>query len=89
MRLKRVGIFFAATGALAMLSLAFLLLGAVYALAQVMPRWAAALLVGVFTLAAAGALAWGAIAELKEITGLRETSRTVRENLTWSRQPGQ
>jgi uncharacterized membrane protein YqjE len=87
-RLRRVGILFGAAAALAVLSLAFLLMGLVYALAQALPYWAAAVLVGLFTLAVAGGCAWGAISELKDITGLRETSRTVKENLTWSRQPG-
>ena len=76
------------TGAvIALFAVFFLLLTVVYALALVMPGWAAALIVGATLAAAAGVTLMAGRTRLRQIHPMPErTVETVKENVEWTKQ---
>jgi fatty acid desaturase len=84
---SRVGIGAAALAAAALIAFSgwlFLLLAAVYALAIVVPPWAAALIVGVLVLALAGVLALIGRNRLRaDALTPERTLRSLREDQAW------
>jgi apolipoprotein N-acyltransferase len=69
-----------------LLAVFFLLLAAVYALAIVIPAWAAALCVA-FAVSVAVALTMAAgLKRFKTVRGAPETVSTVQENVEWAKQ---
>jgi uncharacterized membrane protein YqjE len=65
----------------------FLLLGSTYALSEMMPRWAAALAVGL-VIGAAGALCVGrGIKKSREARAVPKTAASLQENVEWAKQP--
>jgi hypothetical protein len=76
----------AAGGLMGLYILGFLGLAAGAALAYVVPRWAAWLIVaGVYMLIAAGAAMFGIRQMKKGPNGPEETKRTVKEDVEWAR----
>ena len=86
-KLSRAGVGAAALAAAALIAFSgwlFLLLAAVYALAIVVPPWAAALIVGVLVLAIAGALAFYGKSRLRaDALTPERTLRSLREDQAW------
>jgi len=84
---KSAGMALAMAAVTGLFGLAFLLLAAVYALALVLPNWAAALIVGgVMALIAAVSLGTGK-KRMKEIHPKPErTVETIKENVAWAKQ---
>jgi len=86
-KLSRAGIGAAALAAAALIAFSgwlFLLLAAVYALAIVVPPWAAALIVGVLVLAIAGVLALIGKNRMRADALMPErTLRSLREDQAW------
>ncbi len=77
---------FAAAGAVGLFVLAFLGLAAAVALDLVLPAWASRLIVaGAFLLIALAALLWGVRRAKRPSMDLRETRRTVQEDVEWAR----
>jgi|ERR1039457_6628808 uncharacterized membrane protein YqjE len=71
----------------AILAILFLLLMAVYALALVMPRWAAALIVGAALAVVAGVTLPAGVRRFKQIHPTPErTVETIKENVEWAKQ---
>jgi uncharacterized membrane protein YqjE len=65
----------------------FLLLAIVYALAIVMPAWAAALIVGVVLFAVAGGVASAGLKRFKHVHPAPDkTIESLKENLEWAKQ---
>ena len=74
--------------ALGLYAIGFLLLGVVYALALVMPYWAAALCVGIVLAAVAAALIGVGRGRLRQVHAKPEqTIKTVKENVEWIKNP--
>lgn len=86
-KLSRAGVGAAALAAAALIGFSgwlFLLLAAVYALAIVVPPWAAALIVGVLVLAIAGVLALIGKSRLRaDALTPERTLRSLREDHAW------
>jgi uncharacterized membrane protein YqjE len=73
--------------ATAVFSTLFLLLTIVYALALVMPSWAAALIVGAALAIVAAVMLNGGINRLKQVHPAPErTLETIKENIEWAKQ---
>lgn len=71
----------------AIFAMLFLLLMIVYALALVMPSWAAALIVGAVLAVVASVILTAAIGRFKQIHGIPErTVETIKENVEWAKQ---
>ncbi len=71
----------------AMFALFFILLAAVYGLSDVLPPWAASLLVAVgLTLCAALAISLG-MKGLKRVRAAPKTIQSLQENVEWAKQP--
>lgn len=75
-----------AGAATAMFALLFLFLGAVYALALVMPGWAAALIVGGALAVVALVLLGSGVKQFRQLYGIGRPVETAKENLTWVKQ---
>jgi hypothetical protein len=86
-KLGRAGVGAALVGAGALIAysgLLFLLLAAVFALALVLPAWAAALIVGVLVLGAGGALALVGKRRMRaDAMAPERTMRSLREDGAW------
>ena len=86
-KLSRAGVGAAALAAAALIAFSgwlFLLLAAVYALAIVLPPWAAALIVGVLVLATAGVLALIGRSRMRaDALTPERTLRALREDQAW------
>jgi uncharacterized membrane protein YqjE len=86
-KMSRAGIGAAALAAAALIAFSgwlYLLLAAVYALAIVVPPWAAALIVGVLVLAIAGALALIGKSRMRaDALTPERTLRSLREDQAW------
>lgn len=86
-KLTKAGVGVAALAAAALIAFSawlFLLLAAVFALATVVPIWAAALIVGVLALAIAGALALYGKSRLRaDALTPERTLRSLREDQAW------
>jgi len=76
---------FGAAAVVGLLGLAFCFLCAVYALALVLPAWAAALIVGVVLLLTALVLLSTARAQLRKVKMPEKTMFTVKEDVEWMR----
>jgi cytochrome c biogenesis protein CcdA len=77
----------AAAGVLGLVALVFLATAGAWALALVMPNWAAWLIVGaVFLLLAAGAVLFGKARMRSPSFSPEETKRTVKEDVAWAKQ---
>jgi phosphatidylglycerophosphate synthase len=71
----------------AIFAVLFLLLTIVYALALVMPSWAAALIVGAGLAIAAGVMLMTGIKQFKQIHPSPErTVESIKENIEWAKQ---
>lgn len=84
---KSASLFLSVGALIAIFAILFLLLTIVYALALVLPSWAAALIVGgLLAVAASGLLAAG-LRRLKQIHPTPErTVETIKENVVWAKQ---
>jgi len=86
-KLSRAGVGAAALAAAALIAFSgwlFLLLAAVYALALVLPPWAAALIVGVLVLAIGGVLALVGKNRMRaDALAPERTMRSLREDRAW------
>ena len=83
---KRAIAFVSVAGVIGLLSLAFLLLAGVYALATVWPPWAAALAVSVGAALAGAMLFLSGVRQLKNINVVPpRTAATVQENVQWAK----
>src|SRR5262245_28824596 len=80
--LKRGAIFIAVGAVTGILGLALLCLAAVYALASMMPAWAAALIVAIVVSIVAAFFLLTARRQISGL-GLPRTSATVQENVQW------
>jgi uncharacterized membrane protein YqjE len=86
LKMKRSAMFFGAAGLLGTLAVGVLLLAAVYALALVMPSWAAALIVAVVTGIVAAICVGTGVKNLKQVTlPPPKTVATIQENLQWAK----
>ncbi len=86
LKMKRSAIFLAAGAFLVVLGVAVLLLAAVYALALVLPSWAAALVVAVVTIIVAASCVAGGLKSLKQVTlPPPKTVATIQENIQWAK----
>ena len=76
----------AAGAVLGLYALGFLLLAGVYALAMILPSWAAALIVCVLGAGVAGALAVIGRERIKQVQAKPDrTIASVKENLEWAK----
>lgn len=73
-------------GGVALLGLAFLLLGGVYLLAKVVALWIAAFIVGGSTALIAGLLIAGGLTKLRKVDfTMPRTAATIKENIEWAK----
>jgi len=71
----------------AVFALLFILLTLVYALAEVMPNWAAALIVGAALAIVAAVIIAAGLKQLKAIQATpQRTVHTIKENVQWAKQ---
>jgi uncharacterized membrane protein YqjE len=84
-KMKRGAMFLVVAGLLGTLAVGVLLLTAVYALSQVMPPWAAALVVAVVTGVVAAVCAGTGVKSLKQIKLPPKTVATIEENIQWAK----
>ena len=84
---KTAGVMFGGAAVFALFGLGFCLLCIVYALALVLPAWAAALIVGVGLLCIGGILFAVGRARWAAIKPPEKTMFTVKEDLAWMRNP--
>lgn len=76
----------AAGGILALLGFLFVLLAAVFALALVLPAWAASLIVAIVTAGVGGLLASKGISRLKQVTlPPPRTVASIQETIAWAK----
>jgi len=80
---RRAAIWLAVGAILAFLGLGCLWMAAVFAIALVLPLWAAALVVGAISLSAAGVTAMVATKHAKGARGLPRTLATIEETTRW------
>lgn len=84
---KQMTLLFGAGAAAALIAAVFLLLGAVYALALILPSWAAALIVGTSLTLVAWALLSSGIKRFRNIYGRGPTElRPEKEQIEWTKQ---
>lgn len=74
-----------AGAALGLYALGFLLLCCVYALAMVIPSWAAALVVGGTLAIIAAVLMKGGLQLLKRVKAPEQTIESIKENVQWAK----
>jgi len=79
------GVMFAAAVVVGLFGFGFCLLCAVYALALVMPAWAAALVVGACLLVIGGILLSVGVGRWKKVKMPQKTMFTVKEDVEWMR----
>ena len=84
-KVKAAGALFAAAALLGFFGIGFCLLCAVYALALVLPAWAAALIVGVVSLLLAGTFVAVARSRWAKVKLPEKTMFTVKEDIAWMR----
>jgi hypothetical protein len=83
---RSAGLWLGAGAVMLILSVAFALLAAVYALTLVLPAWAAALIVAAATgLIAAGCVGFG-ISKFKATHAIPKTTASLEENVAWAKQ---
>lgn len=82
-KVKSAAVMFAAAAIFGVLGLAFCMLCAVYAIALVLPAWAAALIVGVGALMLAGIMATAGRTRWSRVEMPKKTMFTVKEDLSW------
>jgi uncharacterized membrane protein YqjE len=82
---KAAGVMFGAAASLAFFGLGFCLLCIVYALALVLPAWAAAMIVGVAALLIGGILFSVGRARWGKVKIPEKTVFTVKEDIAWMR----
>ena len=84
---KSSGLLLGAGAVAAIFALLFLLLTIVYALALVMPNWAAALIVGAALAVVASVIFTAGLKQFKQIHPTPErTVETIKENVEWAKQ---
>ena len=84
---KSAAIFLGVGGISAVFAALFVLITVVYALALVMPNWAASLIVAVIMSAIAGCMLIAGIKRLQQIHPIPErTVETVKESVEWAKQ---
>jgi len=71
---------------LAIFGVLFVLLAAVYALSNVVPAWAAALIVGGAVALIAAVFVGVGITRVKRVRGAPKTAVTMKENVQWAKQ---
>jgi len=71
---------------LAIFGVLFVLLAAVYALSNVVPAWAAALIVGGAVALIAAVFVGVGITRFKRVRGAPKTAVTMKENVQWAKQ---
>jgi hypothetical protein len=80
----KAGIYLAVAGVFGLLGLGFLLLGAVYGLATVLPIWLAAVTVGLAVGAVGGALLAMGLHKMKSVSLTpHQTIETLEDNFAW------
>lgn len=81
--------FLAVGGGFAFLALAFASLAGVYALAKVVPPWAAALIVGAAAAVIGGLLIATGLKQMKNVTlALPKTVASIKESVEWAKPSG-
>ena len=83
-RMKRGAIFMAVAAMTGALAIGCLCLTAIYALALVMPAWAAALIVAVLMAVIAGVCVMSGTRQFAAL-GMPRTAATVKENVQWAK----
>ena len=84
---KSVSLFLGTGAVIAIFAILFLLLTIIYALALVIPIWAAALIVGVALAVTASMMFMAGVRRFKQIHATPErTVESVKENLVWAKQ---
>jgi len=81
-KVKSAALLFGVAAVAGILGIAFVFLAGVYALATVVPPWAAALIVGVGAAAVAGICVAAAGRSLRGV-GLPQTTQTIGEDIQW------
>jgi uncharacterized membrane protein YqjE len=70
-------------GILAIAGLGYLLLSGLFALALVLPLWAAALIMALAVLVMAGLLAWAALRRFRQVRGFPRTLTSLQDTTRW------
>jgi len=84
---KSSAVWLGAGAVMAIYAILFLLLTAVFALALVLPSWAAALIVGAALAVVASLMLTGGVRRFKQIHPAPErTVETIKENVEWAKQ---
>lgn len=81
--LRRAGVLMVVAGLLAALGVTYLFLSALFALATVMPLWAASLVLAAVALVIAGLAALAGTKSLKGVRGLPRTLAALEETTRW------
>ncbi len=85
-KLKAAAPLLIAGGAVAVLALLFLIWTIVFALAVVLPMWAAALIVTALLAVMGGITTTAGVKKLRQINPPERTIATVKENVQWAKQ---
>jgi uncharacterized membrane protein YqjE len=83
---RSAAVLLAAAALMAIFATLFVLMAIVYAMSDVMPRWAAALIVAAVVGITAAACVYNGIKKLRTIRGAPKTAASMKENVEWAKQ---